>query len=76
MGVQSSAASGDRRALLEALRDNISSQIDAGVPPRDLASLSLRLLAIAGEIAEIDAVEEGDDVGTAAETPDEPWPDS
>jgi len=68
-----SAAAGPRRDLLVALRDNIATQIDAGVPARDLASLSLRLLAITREIEEIDAATEGDDVGNAADTPDETW---
>lgn len=67
------AAAGSARDLLVALRDNIASQIDAGVPPRDLASLSRRLLEIARDIAAIDAEGAGDDVGDAAATPDEPW---
>lgn len=68
------AADSSRRDLLVALRDQIAAAIDEGVPPRDLASLSLRLLAIAREVEEIDAALEGDDVGNAADTPDEPWP--
>lgn len=71
--ISSAAKSGDRRRLLAALRDNISKELDEGVPPRDLASLSKRLVDIANEIAEIDAEVEGDDVGKAAATPDEPW---
>lgn len=74
MGVVGAARSGSRRDLLVALRDQIAQEIDGGVPPRDLASLSLRLLAIAREIEEIDASNEGDGVGQAADTPDEPWP--
>lgn len=73
-GVSEAASGGDRRALLVALRDTIAEEIDGGVPARDLASLSLRLIAITGEIAEIDAAEDGDDVGDAAGTPDEKWP--
>jgi hypothetical protein len=72
-GVKAAADTGSRRTLLVALRDRISLDIDAGVPPRDLASLSLRLLVIAQEIEAIDALEEGDEVGDAANTPDEPW---
>ena len=72
-GVKAAADTGSRRALLVALRDRISLDIDAGVPPRDLASLSLRLLVIAQEIEAVDAHEEGDEVGDAANTPDEPW---
>lgn len=68
------AAGGSRRDLLVALRNKIAGELDEGVPPRDLASLSLRLVQITEEIAEIDAEENGDDVGDAATTPDEPWP--
>lgn len=68
------AAGGSRRDLLVALRDKIAGELDAGVPARDLASLSLRLVNITEQIAEIDAEEKGDDVGDAAATPDEPWP--
>lgn len=67
------AASGTRRDLLVALRDKIAGEIDGGVPARDLASLSMRLLTLAEQIAEIDAEESGDDVGDAAATPDERW---
>lgn len=75
-GVKAAADSGTRRDLLVALRDRIAADIDEGVPARDLASLSLRLLAISAEITEIDAAEEGDDVADAASTPDEAWPAS
>src|SRR5690554_6627900 len=68
------AAGGTRRDLLVALRDKIAGELDEGVPARDLASLSLRLVNLSEQIAEIDAAEEGDDVGDAAATPDEPWP--
>lgn len=67
------AAAGSRRDLLEALRDKIAGEIDEGVPARDLASLSMRLLTIADQIAAIDAEESADDVGDAAATPDEKW---
>ena len=67
------AAAGSRRDLLVALRDKIAGEIDNGVPARDLASLSMRLLTITEQIAEIDAAESGDDVGDAAATPDERW---
>jgi hypothetical protein len=72
--ISTAAKSGDRRRLLAALRDAISKELDAGVPPRDLASLSKRLVDIAVEIEAIDAEEKGDDVGNAASTPDEAWP--
>src|SRR4051794_13607539 len=71
--IANSAKTGDRRRLLVSLRNHIAAQLDEGVPPRDLASLSMRLLAIQAEIAEIDAVVEGDDVSHAAATPDEVW---
>lgn len=70
------AAAAGRRDLLAALRDKIAGQIDEGVPPRDLASLSLRLIALADEIAALDAKEDGDDVGSAAAIPDAAWPAS
>lgn len=38
--------SGDRRAALEELRQVLARAIDDGPPPRDLASLSLRLMAV------------------------------
>lgn len=70
--VNSAAGSGDMRSLLVALRDRIASEIDAGVPARDLASLSRRLLDIAKEIEELDEAG-GGDVGEAAATPDSGW---
>lgn len=73
MGVREAAKQG-RRELLEALRDNIASQIDAGVPARDLASLSRRLLDISAELDGVIAAEEGDGIAEAAATPDEAWP--
>lgn len=71
-----SAAAIGRRELLVALRDEIAGRLDDGVPPRDLASLSLRLVNLADEIAALDAKENGDDVGNAAGTPDAVWPAS
>lgn len=71
-----SAAALSQRDLLVALRDKIAQDIDDGVPARDLASLSNRLLQIAGQIAKLDAEEKGDDVGDAADTPDEAWSDT
>ena len=68
------ALGGSRKDLLEAIRQDIAENISGGVPARDLASLSLRLLAVDAEIREIEAAETGDDVGDAAETPDEAWP--
>ena len=67
------AARGSSRELLEALRDHIASELDEGVPARELAALSKRLMDIRKEIEALDAEEEGDDIGDAAATPDEPW---
>ncbi|WP_208012581.1 hypothetical protein [Cellulomonas shaoxiangyii] len=75
-GAISRAAASSRRDLLVALRDKIAEQLDAGVPPRDMASLSLRLVNLADEIAALDAEENGDDIGSAAATPDAAWPAS
>lgn len=66
-----SAAAGSYRDLLIALRDNIAGQIDAGIQARDLAALSRRLLEISKELEALDAAEKGDDIGEAADTPDE-----
>ena len=75
-GTISAAAATGRRELLVALRDSIASRLDEGVPPRDMASLSLRLVNLADEIDALDAKENGDDVGAAAATPDAAWPAS
>ena len=62
-----------RLAVNEALQATIAEQIDAGVPARDLASLSKRLVDLGREHEELLAAEEGDDIGDAASLPDEPW---
>lgn len=67
------AAEGTERELLVALRDTVASGLDAGVPARDLASLSKRLMEISREIRAIDAADDGDEVGDAASTADEPF---
>ena len=68
------AARATERELLESLRDTIAKAIDDGVPARDLASLSRRLLEIKRELAALEVEEEGDEIDVAAATPDEPWP--
>lgn len=69
----STAARRGRRQLLESLRDVIAAQIDAGVPARDLAPLTRRIIDIDAELAlEVKAAEE-DAVTIAARTPDAPW---
>jgi hypothetical protein len=54
------------------MRDRIAGDLDEGVPARELASLTKRLMDIVREIAVIDAEENGDAVGDAAATPDQP----
>lgn len=71
--IASAASCGTRRDLLVAMRDRIAADLDEGVPARDLASLSKRLLEITKEIESIDAASSGDRVGKAAHTPDEPF---
>lgn len=70
-GAVSRAAAGSRRELLEALRDKIAADIDKGVPARDLASLSRRLMDISAELESLD--DDQDDISHAAATPDEDW---
>lgn len=72
-GAVRAAADASRRDLLRALRDRIASDIDEGVPARDLASLSKRLLDISKELEDLEVAEDGDDISTAAATPDEAW---
>lgn len=74
MSISKAASEGTERDLLVAMRDKIATDLDEGVPPRDLASLTKRLMEITREIKAIDAAENGDDVGNAADTADEPWP--
>lgn len=74
--IQQAAQNGTELALLEAMRDKIAAQLDDGVPARDLASLTRRLMEISREIRTLEAAEKGDDVGDAASTPDEQWPGS
>ena len=72
--VTQAAKGNDRRELLVALRDRVAETVeDPNCPPRDLAALSRRLQDIAKEIAVLDSVNEEDDVGRAAATPDEGW---
>lgn len=72
--IAKAAAAGSRRDLLVAMRDKIATELDGDVPARDLASLTRRLMEITRDIEAIDAAEKGDDVGDAADTPDEAWP--
>jgi hypothetical protein len=71
--IAKAAASGDRLALLVAMRDRVAGDLDSGVAARDLASLTRRLLEITKEIEAIHAAARGDAVGAAASTEDEAW---
>lgn len=72
MGKVGRAAASSRADLLRALRDRIAGDIDAGVPARDLASLSRRLLDISKELDDLEGAAD-DVVSAAASTPDEAW---
>ena len=57
--VTQAASSGTHRELLVAMRDRIAKTVeDPSCPPRDLASLTLRLAKIAEEIKALDHREE------------------
>jgi hypothetical protein len=68
--VTRAAAGGSRRELLVAMRSRVARAVEAReTPPRDLASLTRRLLEIAKEIEAIDkaAEEEARDASAAAD---------
>lgn len=70
--VTEAADSGDRRAMLVALRTRIAKALDnPNTSPRDLASNSRRLMEIANDIAAIDAAAGEGGIGDATTTPDE-----
>lgn len=57
--VTDAAKSGTHRELLVAMRDRIAKTVESDAcPPRDLASLSLRLTQIAKDIEAIDLADE------------------
>jgi hypothetical protein len=65
------AKSGDRRALLVAMRDRVAETLEApSCPPRDLAALTRRLQDIAREIELLDQ-QLGGDGSVVASTDDE-----
>lgn len=72
MSIQAAAESDDERTLLVALRTEISKMLDEGVPARDMASLSRRIMEINRDIAALDALadKEGDGV---VDSPSEEW---
>jgi hypothetical protein len=70
--ITEAATDGAKRELLVALRARIAKTVeDPKTPPRDLASLSRRLMEIANEIEAIDAAAGEGGMGEAVETPDE-----
>ena len=72
MTVSQAAAAGDRLAELVAMRSVIARAIDSEKTlARDLASLSKRLVDIGREIEDLKAESEGDEIGEAADSPDE-----
>jgi hypothetical protein len=50
-GLVAAAATGDRRAALEALRAVLANTLDAGVPTRDLPVLAGRLQSVMADLA-------------------------
>lgn len=66
--VAQAAKSGDKKALLVAMRDRVAKAVSSEeCPARDLASLTKRLADIAKEIEALDAREESDQSGRVAE---------
>ncbi len=51
--ITDAARNGTRADLLEALRDRIAAEVEAGVPARDLAALSRQLRDITAELADL-----------------------
>lgn len=72
MSVSDATETGDRLAELVAMRMVLARAIDSEkTQARDLASLTKRLFDIGREIEELRTSTEGDDIGKAAESPDE-----
>lgn len=72
MSVSEAAESGSRIAELRAMRRVIAIRLDdTDTAARDLAALSKRQMDISREIEELMAEEEGDELGKAADSPDE-----
>lgn len=70
--ITQAAADGTVREQLVALRDRIARTVeDPNCPPRDLASLSRRMMELTKEIEAIDAAAREDAGGES--TPDEAW---
>ena len=72
--VSKAAQSGDRVLLLETLRDRVAKQVqDPNCPPRDLASLSKRLMEICDELDKAKAAAAKDSALGAPVAADEEW---
>ena len=72
MSVSEAAESGSRIAELRAMRRIIARRLDdESTMARDLAALSKRQMDISKEIEELMSEEEGDELGKAADSPDE-----
>ncbi|MDH6279353.1 hypothetical protein [Prescottella agglutinans] len=70
--IEQAAAGGSRREVLVAMRTRIAAAVDdPETPPRDLAALSKRLIEVMNDIDAIDNRLGGDEIGQAADTPDE-----
>lgn len=74
MTAAEAALNGSPRDLLETLLRVVCEQIDFGVPPRDLASLSKRAMELRDELAKLATAEDGDTIADAADEADTPWP--
>ena len=72
--VLEAAESGDYLTELIALRRRVATAIsNPNTSARDLAALTRRQVELSKEIRALQAADEGDDVGAAAQTPDEKW---
>ena len=70
----SESVRGTRRERLEASRDLLARLIEeGGIPPYRVNETIKELNRIADELDCVIADEDGDDIGEAAATPDEPW---
>jgi hypothetical protein len=71
--VTKAASEGTARELLMSLRERVAKDVEnPNTPARDLAALTLRLMAIVKEIEALDARELEESDGSAA-TPDAAW---
>jgi len=71
-GIIEAAADGSRRDVLVAMRTVLAAAVgNPETPPRDLAALSKRLIEVMNDIDLIDKKLGDDEIGQAADTPDE-----